>query len=423
MERKKKKIPVLGIQEVELHRGPLGYGFTISGQFPCMLSCVVAGSPASRVGLRPGDFVLSVNGISVIQMKHDEVVKMIGNASGRLLLQVSRDYMTTSDATTSEEESTVEGRSRRTNAGSRKPGTTRHRSLDRLSMPISAEGPVLRCVVGYLGSMPISRENAPGTPRVRGCIGKLRVEKKLHTLVLLTLHRSGVFLQNPHGMVLASHSSAEISGCAGYSEDGRFFGIVTKTTPEDENEIVASCHVFMVDARMHAHTEHVRRARAFRFECSPSADGSCEEFPLSADPILNHLRRLFPDARKQKSASRRAPMAPYRPPSSTPTSSNNSDSGLPLSQHSHERWRGASYSGDDERKTSNVTPSMDRPGERGVGYLRVVCHCPGMVVRSCVSDFPDEVVVADRVNTTLPNSSSALQRQIITRLEVVQLGN
>ena len=259
MERRRRKRSTLGVRDVQLKRGLSGYGFTVSGQYPCMLSCVVPETPAAYARLKPGDFLLSVNGSPVINIPHDEVVAMIGQATGSLWLQISRDNLSDTSGSDSYEE--VGNNS----AGQFLRGTTRHRSLDRLSRPIGS-GPLLRAVVGYLGQMPISRELAPGTPRVRGCIGKLKVEKKVHTLVLFSLYPHGVSLQNPHGLSIAEYASKDISGSAGYSEDGRFFGVVVKN--EENSEVAAACHVFMVDSRMHAHTEHIRRAKAFRLECT-----------------------------------------------------------------------------------------------------------------------------------------------------------
>ena len=61
--KRRKKRPIHGgLKAVEVTRGKNGYGFTISGQQPCILSCIVSGSPADRAGLKTGDFLISVNG-------------------------------------------------------------------------------------------------------------------------------------------------------------------------------------------------------------------------------------------------------------------------------------------------------------------------------------------------------------------------
>ncbi|XP_029114711.1 regulator of G-protein signaling 12b isoform X1 [Scleropages formosus] len=80
---------VTRVRSVEVARGRTGYGFTLSGQAPCVLSCVLRGSPADYVGLRSGDQVLSVNEINVSKASHEDVVKLIGRCSGVLHLVVA----------------------------------------------------------------------------------------------------------------------------------------------------------------------------------------------------------------------------------------------------------------------------------------------------------------------------------------------
>lgn len=77
------------IRAVEVARGRTGYGFTLSGQSPCILSCILKGSPADYVGLRSGDYILSVNDINVSKASHEDVVKLIGRCSGVLKLVIA----------------------------------------------------------------------------------------------------------------------------------------------------------------------------------------------------------------------------------------------------------------------------------------------------------------------------------------------
>uniref|UniRef100_A0A8L0DUY9 Regulator of G protein signaling 12b n=1 Tax=Oncorhynchus mykiss TaxID=8022 RepID=A0A8L0DUY9_ONCMY len=77
------------IRGVEVARGRAGYGFTLSGQGPCVLNCILKGSPADYVGLRSGDHILSVNDINVSGASHEDVVKLIGRCTGVLLLVVA----------------------------------------------------------------------------------------------------------------------------------------------------------------------------------------------------------------------------------------------------------------------------------------------------------------------------------------------
>lgn len=90
--RRKKKRINYGVRAVELVRGTKGYGFTISGQQPCILSCIVSGSPAEQSGLRAGDYLVAVNGYNVAKSPHDDVVKLIGNSKGVLRLQIAENY-------------------------------------------------------------------------------------------------------------------------------------------------------------------------------------------------------------------------------------------------------------------------------------------------------------------------------------------
>nr|XP_057932435.1 regulator of G-protein signaling 12b isoform X1 [Doryrhamphus excisus]XP_057932514.1 regulator of G-protein signaling 12b isoform X1 [Doryrhamphus excisus] len=76
------------IRTVEVARGRTGYGFTLSGQNPCVLSCILKGSPADYVGLRSGDHVLSVNDINVSKASHEDVVKLVGRCTGVLKLVI-----------------------------------------------------------------------------------------------------------------------------------------------------------------------------------------------------------------------------------------------------------------------------------------------------------------------------------------------
>ncbi|KAF7652670.1 hypothetical protein LDENG_00093050 [Lucifuga dentata] len=76
------------IRAVEVARGRTGYGFTLSGQGPCILSCILKGSPADYVGLHSGDYILSVNDINVSKASHEDVVKLIGRCSGVLKLVI-----------------------------------------------------------------------------------------------------------------------------------------------------------------------------------------------------------------------------------------------------------------------------------------------------------------------------------------------
>ena len=63
-----------------LQRGRRGFGFTLSGQGPCVLSNVVIGSPAHEIGLRAGDRLIVINGVNVSGSQHDDVVDLIARS-------------------------------------------------------------------------------------------------------------------------------------------------------------------------------------------------------------------------------------------------------------------------------------------------------------------------------------------------------
>lgn len=90
--RRRKKRPNYGIRTVEVCRSKNGFGFTISGQQPCILSCIVPYSPAEQAGLRPGDYLIAVCGQNVSKVPHDDVVQLIGNCHGILKLQIAENY-------------------------------------------------------------------------------------------------------------------------------------------------------------------------------------------------------------------------------------------------------------------------------------------------------------------------------------------
>ena len=87
----KKHLQYLGMKTVHVVRGRSGYGFTISGEYPCVLSCIVPGSPANLAGLKAGDCLCFVNGVSVSHVQHDDVVRMVGQSAGVLELKVAEN--------------------------------------------------------------------------------------------------------------------------------------------------------------------------------------------------------------------------------------------------------------------------------------------------------------------------------------------
>ncbi|XP_076077149.1 uncharacterized protein LOC143047778 isoform X5 [Mytilus galloprovincialis] len=92
---------------VVLQRGPEGYGFILRGaksqstrngeldfhptpEFPALqyLDSVDPSSRADRAGLKPGDFILEINGENVVRASHDRVVQVIRNSGDTLAMKV-----------------------------------------------------------------------------------------------------------------------------------------------------------------------------------------------------------------------------------------------------------------------------------------------------------------------------------------------
>lgn len=100
VQRKANRTHWNAVRQVDLARSRSGFGFTLSGQCPCVLSGVVRGSPASRAGLKAGDKVVAVNGIDVTEAEHDQVVDIIASTPSVLQVQIAQAI----DASTDEED-------------------------------------------------------------------------------------------------------------------------------------------------------------------------------------------------------------------------------------------------------------------------------------------------------------------------------
>ena len=515
--KRRKKRPIHGVKTVDVTRGKSGYGFTISGQHPCVLSCIVNNSPADRVGLRPGDYLMSVNGQDVSKFGHDEVVRMVGMSTGTLTIQVSENY-NSSDSSDDEyhprtkskypsrvkrsqrygekmekllsdinqrdrycpdghshdpnsrplpktdipksrtsrprlhtpvgaenHEILSEGRSlieagggvfkvpfQKSASASNVPAASRlpmqrvepkqafikstshgqfrnaphnnhpsrmvnnhmysnfsptslqqiiNHSLNSYSAAneafilneddfddadeeeqLNPNGGVIKIIVGYIGSLEMPGDANQPHVRIqsfRNAVRRLRVEQKIHTLVLMTVSVVGVKLTNMHGVDIALYPVKRLAFSGVCPDDRRFFGIVTlnktggdgdDSSEEDSprNSGSSSCHVFMVDPEISAHTVHAQKSRSFGLTCTVDQHTQrCLEFPRSTTPVILSISNLYKDrpggtvsndvARSQVFASPNQPVAERR--SSTSSNNSNSDSGLGLGREDNSTER------------------------------------------------------------------------------------
>jgi len=456
MARRRKKRVLQGCKTVTVVRGKLGYGFTISGQNPCMLSCIVPNSPADQAGLKPGDLLYCVNGQNVSRFSHDDVVRMVGLSTGALDLQVaencnssdssdddypprsksrypnrvrprqsvgdkapkhemrqevirqerkhSKDSGSTvqhgdvdsdlSSSVTSQEEvpwsssrRDVDWRSKRNerqqprgkadsndrqssgfaypsmhNSGIRKvmsasavvkkvPQMTgagkssqsvhaHHSSKDQHRQSVSRSNvralstiqaspqieasPVhksdmsdvedmpevmdtVQAVVGYTGSIETPSSHTRPHQRLqalRNAVRRLRVEQRVHTLVLMEVNPQGVVLTNGMGKQLAFYPSERIAFSGICPDDKRFFGLVTLSCQDDDSSSYAgegssrlpnsSCHIFMIEPDLSSHSAHVNQADMFQVRCTTNPQTRrCDEFPSSATSLILCIANLY----------------------------------------------------------------------------------------------------------------------------------
>ena len=129
---------------------------------------------------------------------------------------------------------------------------------------------------------------------IRSCIRRLRIEKKVHTMVVMAIFTEKILLINHHGVKLAEYPADQVSFCGQGTDNKQFFGLVTSRKIEDEDvdepdeEVIfsSSCHVFMTEI-MTSEAEIQRRASAFQIEPTKIPEtNQYKEFPSNADPII-----------------------------------------------------------------------------------------------------------------------------------------
>uniref|UniRef100_A0A4W5PWQ2 PDZ domain-containing protein n=1 Tax=Hucho hucho TaxID=62062 RepID=A0A4W5PWQ2_9TELE len=277
------------VRRVEVVRGRVGYGFTLSGQGPCLLSGILDGSPADQVGLKQGDRIVSVNGTDVAKASHEAVVQLIGTCKGPLRLVVLVGSGPLVDLSSSDEElriSRTEGKglfqkggvfrtvsdrsgnssSNSVNATPAKPRPMSEPDMSHWIQPsnsktqpvflseeetarvtdgdsvfndqeddVNRDWSILNTamVVGYLGSteliLALSRHGSEDDclQVIRGCIRHMGTEQETHTLVMMKIMFDCVRLCDDTEAILAAFPAENLVLGVVCSEDRRFFCLVT----------------------------------------------------------------------------------------------------------------------------------------------------------------------------------------------------
>uniref|UniRef100_A0A3Q2R429 Grid2 interacting protein n=1 Tax=Fundulus heteroclitus TaxID=8078 RepID=A0A3Q2R429_FUNHE len=68
---------ITNCRTVRVCKGNQSFGFTLRGHAPVWIDSVIAGSPADKAGLKPGDRILFLNGLDMRTSSHEKVVSML----------------------------------------------------------------------------------------------------------------------------------------------------------------------------------------------------------------------------------------------------------------------------------------------------------------------------------------------------------
>ncbi|XP_071827392.1 regulator of G-protein signaling 12-like isoform X4 [Apostichopus japonicus] len=196
-------------------------------------------------------------------------------------------------------------------------------------------------VIGYLGSVDIpAAANLPtaSLQAIRGCVRRLRVEQRIHSLMVMNIDPSGIRLLNASSQVTVMYPANKIVFSGICPDDKRCFGVVTVQnaavgqTPvlDDEEPIGSACHVFIIDPELSSHQMHEEISLQFGLDCTPSLENhTCAEYPSSSRVVLHHVSQFYQDRQDNSHFGDFYGQAPYVGVSRRSNSgSSNSDSGF-----------------------------------------------------------------------------------------------
>ncbi len=211
----------------------------------------------------------------------------------------------------------------------------------RLSASSEEQRVLMHAVVGYLGSIDIpASANLPmaSLQAIRGCVRRLHLEQRIHSLLLMEITNKGVSLITANHKVAVVYPAERIIFSGICPDDKRCFGIVTSQNPDenlesadsDDEPIGSSCHVFIVDPSLCLHNVHLEMAARFDIQCiqDPSTN-TCQQFPTSSRPLLTHIAQLHREHGDSLHFADFYGQSPYPVgPRRSNSNSSNSDSGF-----------------------------------------------------------------------------------------------
>ncbi|XP_061922135.1 regulator of G-protein signaling 12-like isoform X1 [Entelurus aequoreus] len=330
------------LRSIEIIRGRAGYGFTVTGQQPCVLSSILEGSPADVVGLKQGDRIMVINGADVSAALHETVVQLIGSCVGPLRLVVHADGRVIGNPILSDDNFVISPKKGffqnvfRTVSHDPSNSDELHRTPASKPRPLSEPAMSqwsnqwrvvkqtndldsdftekanphwgvlnMNLVVGYLSSTELILNTTESEDdclkAIRERIRQLGTEQDTHTLVMMRITFDCIRLCDDVGAVLAAFPTENLVLGAVCAEDPRFFCLVTTAhifsgSVPHNGPLRASCHVFFMDPDLGNHEEHRGIAARFGLNCTPDPDTfSCLEFPQSPPDVLKFVTVLYSD--------------------------------------------------------------------------------------------------------------------------------
>ena len=288
------------------------FGFTIKNGRPPVISSIVPGGPADRVGLKSNNVILSVNGEAVDYLSHQTVADLIYKSpSSSVWLMVSESpeesvhhtsalhsYSPKMSHRYSVNSSTARSKSQQRYAASvfarRSPSFTSRGVCKKIDVFLHYLGPV---------EMPY-RWVARGVSLkcIRECVKKMLVTRRQHLAVVLEVAPDEMSLLSTQNKKLISYSRDELYYCGVHMEDERYFGFVTRhqkimvdpqvgqTVSDKEGEETTDwinhCHVFQVVPGQSSIT------MTFQQVSSPLKRETTTPV-RSANTIVNYIRQMY----------------------------------------------------------------------------------------------------------------------------------